>query len=188
MARIGGVQLGRARQAFEPTDTALHEFVRESFPRVQQAWTDRDVETLSGLTTDAYVARARPVIDDLDKKLRVNRIENADLCDVAVSQPEKGAEATQREAYLAFVLRDWLEDLRTTEVVSGDPETLLSFVERWSFRFDDARGWLLDRVSTVWEGRPADGRATLRDLPAGRYSRPQAPARWVEWDGSAWTG
>ncbi len=187
MARTGGVRHGKVKEVFEPSEAALHDCVRDAFPQIQRAWNDRDLDVFSRLATDAYVSRARPVVDELDRNLQINRIEGPDLRDVAVSRPRQDADGTQADAYLAFVLRDWLEDLRTTEIIRGDPEALLSFVERWSFVFDEARGWALDRVSTVWSGGSTNDGVELRGLPAGRYSRRDAPARWVEWDGSAWT-
>jgi predicted lipid-binding transport protein (Tim44 family) len=187
MAKMGLWGPGKAKQLSEPSEAALHETIREVFPAIQRAWTNRDLRVLADLTTDDYVARARPVIDKLDRKLQVNRIEDVQLCDAAVAPARADAGTKRADAYLAFVLRDWLEDLRNNDVIRGDPESLLAFVEHWSFAFDPERGWLLDRVRIVWEGTADSGDVQLCGLPPGRYWRPGGPANWNEWDGSAWS-
>jgi hypothetical protein len=178
---------GRGRgPAADTSISALFARIDTSFPAVQQAWSNRDEEALRPIVSDAYLARSRPVMEGLDRDLQVNRIEGYELRDVRLRARE-GSDEGDVHAYLGFITRDWVEDLRTGQVVRGRPDELVSFVERWTFAPHPERGWVLDKVSPVsrWKGKVPAARL-WKDLPPARYTRREDPDSSEEWDGTRW--
>src|SRR2546430_10896074 len=132
----------------------VHTRVKSSFGAIPRAWSNRDADALETLVSRDYLARARGVIDTQDRDFQVTRLEDDELLDVAVERPGQGAKTVN--AYLAFVARNWLQDLRTGEVLSGSEETLRGFVQRWTFVFEGRDGWVPDRGGFV-RSAPARG-------------------------------
>jgi predicted lipid-binding transport protein (Tim44 family) len=178
-----------ASQAAEAKETAklLHRRLDESFSAVLRAWSNRDVEKMRPYVTEAHLGRAWQAADALDRDYQVNYIKELNLRDVAVSRPAPGAAAEPTPVYVSFVARDWIEDLRTGEVIDGDPETLQAIIERWTFVNEGRRGWVIDRVESVWSAPAEQGGAeSWPGLPAGWYSLRNRPATWREWTGAEW--
>ena len=163
----------------------VHARVKGSFGAIPRAWSNRDADALEKLVSSDYLARARGVIDTQDRDFQVTRLEDDELLDVAVERPGQGAKTVN--AYLAFVARNWLEDLRTGEVLSGSEETLRGFVQRWTFVFEGRIGWVTHRVRSVWTGPAEDlPRGAWPGLKPGWYSRSKRPAAWRRWTGESW--
>jgi predicted lipid-binding transport protein (Tim44 family) len=179
-----------ASEAAEAKETAklLHRRLDESFSAVLRAWSNRDVEKLRPFVSQGHLARANEAADALDREYQVNYIKDLNLRDVAVRRPAAGAgEAEPAEVYVSFVARDWIEDLRTGEAIEGDNERPHAMIERWTFVHEGRRGWVIDRVESVWSAPAEDGGADdWPGLPAGWYSLRNRPASWREWTGSAW--
>jgi hypothetical protein len=171
----------------EDTEIAkqVHERVVRSFKELPRAWSNRDADSLDGLVSTDYLARARAVIDGQDREFQVTRVEDDDLNEVAVERPPNGAQTVN--AYLSFVGRNWLEDLRTGEILSGSEDTMRGFVQRWTFVFEGRKGWVVHRVRSVWTG-PADRQEPRGwpGLPKGWYSRSRRPGAWRRWNGEKW--
>jgi hypothetical protein len=173
-----------------PTDDAeiarqVHESVKRSFGALPRAWSNRDPDALEPLVSTDYLGRARAVIDGQDRDFQVTRVEDDNLHEVAVERPEPGA--TSVNAYLSFLGRNWLEDLRTGEILSGSEDSLRGFVQRWTFVFEGRKGWVVHRVRSVWTG-PADRHEPRGwpGLPKGWYSRSRRPGAWRRWNGEKW--
>jgi hypothetical protein len=135
-----------------------------------------------------HLYRAREAADALDRDFQVNRIEDLDLRDVAVLRPsDDDSPAEPVCAYVAFRARDWIEDVRTGEVLDGDAGAPQAFTERWTFVSEGRRGWVIDQVESMWTGS-AEGSALEEwpGLPAGSYSRRDRPSTWRRWDGARW--
>jgi hypothetical protein len=135
-----------------------------------------------------HLARARDTLDQLDRDFQVNYVEDLELKDIAVQRPSgNAATAEPVYAYLAFVARDWIEDLRTGEVIEGDAGEQQAFLERWTFVSEGRRGWVVDNVESVWSGSQEQAASQAwPGLPAGFYSRRNRPSAWRQWDGSSW--
>ena len=129
----------------------LHARVVESFEPVLHAWSNRDSDEMRPYVSDAYLDRTIDSLEELENDFQFNSIEELDLKDVAVRRPS-GDEGEAVEAYLAFLARDWIEDLRTGEVIDGDSSEVRAFLERWTFVREGRRGWVIDRVESVWTG------------------------------------
>ena len=166
----------------------VHARVVEHFTTILRAWSQRDLDTMRPHVSSDFLERARSALDGLERDFQVNCIEDMRLRDVVVEHPGDAVPAGPVRAYVAFDARDWVEDLRTREVVGGNATVLLAFIERWSFVPERRRGWVIDRVESEWTG-PAEGldQDDWPGLPAGRYSRRGRPSSWSEWDGAGWT-
>lgn len=171
----------------DPVEIAqqVHEAVSEAFNAIPRAWSNRDADALEGLVSTDYLARARAVIDSQDREFQVTRVEDDRLREVAVEQPDAGAASVN--AYLAFVARNWLEDLRTGETLSGSEDTLRGMVQRWTLVFEGRNGWVVHRVRSLWTGpaEPIEERG-FPGLELGWYSRSKRPGAWRRWNGEKW--
>ena len=165
----------------------LHGRVEDSFSAVLHAWNNRDAGAMRPYVSRAYLERARRELEVLDRKFHVNRIEDVELRNIAVRRPHEGARAEPIEAYVEFVARIWLEDLRSGELLGGDPASARAFTQRWSFIFRPGRGWVTDSAESVWTA-PAEQAITEEwpGLPPGWYSTRGRPSLWQRRDGSAW--
>lgn len=163
----------------------VHAAVDESFRAIPRAWSNRDPEALEPLVSSDYLVRARAVIDSQDREFQVTRVEDERLRQVAVDRTDDGASTVN--AYLAFVARNWLEDLRTGEILAGSEDTLRGLVQRWTFVFEGRKGWVVHRVRSLWTGPAApieDG--GFPGLELGWYSRSKRPGAWRRWNGEKW--
>jgi pSer/pThr/pTyr-binding forkhead associated (FHA) protein/predicted lipid-binding transport protein (Tim44 family) len=165
----------------------LHGRLQESFSDVLHAWSNRDPDLMRPYVSQAHLERARAAADQLDREYQVNYIKALDLRDVAVRRPPDDRPGGPVEVYLSFVARDWIEDLRTGEVLEGDSSELQAFTERWTFVREGRRGWVIDFVESMWTG-PAEGTdpEDWLGLPPGSYTRRARPATWRQWDGVEW--
>jgi pSer/pThr/pTyr-binding forkhead associated (FHA) protein len=166
----------------------LHSRVVESFAPVLHAWSNRDVDEMRPYVSDAYLDRTIDALEELENDFQINSIEELDLKDVAVRRPSGGeAERGPVEAYLAFLARDWIEDLRSGEVLDGDSSEIRAFLERWTFVREGRRGWVIDRVESVWTGSLDEAASQAwPGLPSATYSRRNRPSTWRRWDGTRW--
>ena len=152
------------------------------------AWSNRDAEKMRPYVSRAHLQRARQAAEELDRLFQVNYVRDLDLRDVAVPRPE--GDEVQRgvaDVYVSFVARDWIEDLRSGEVVEGESGELQAFTERWTFVREGRHGWVIDAVQSVWTA-PAEGTdpEDWLGLPPGWYSRRSRPSSWRHWDGAIW--
>jgi predicted lipid-binding transport protein (Tim44 family) len=163
--------------------------VAESFGPIWRAQENRDAELMRPYVSEGYLDRSQQQFDELDRAAQIHCIEEDELHDVAVVRPEGQGQIETAEAYLLFYVRHSTVDLRTGEVIAGDAVARRAWTARWTFVFEPDRDWVVDRLSAIW--RAPNGRKPARGkwpgLPAGWYSRRDAPAEWVYWDGSAWS-
>jgi pSer/pThr/pTyr-binding forkhead associated (FHA) protein len=166
----------------------LHARLSDSFSEVLHAWSNRDPEKMRPFVSQAHLHRAREAADQLDRDFQINYIKGLELRDVAVRRPTSAdPQAEPAEVYVSFVARDWIEDLRSGEVIEGEAEEPQAFTERWTFVLEGRRGWVIDRVEAVWSG-PAEGTdpEDWLGLPPGSYSRRARSTAWRHWDGVVW--
>jgi predicted lipid-binding transport protein (Tim44 family) len=165
----------------------LHGRLQESFSDVLHAWSNRDPDLMRPYVSQAHLDRAREAADQLDREYQVNYIKALELRDVAVRRPPDDRPGGPVEVYVSFIARDWIEDLRSGEVLEGDSSELQAFTERWTFVREGRRGWVIDFVESMWTG-PAEGTdpEDWLGLPPGSYTRRARPATWRQWDGVEW--
>ena len=176
--------------AISAAETAkeLHARVVESFEPVLHAWSNRDAESMRPYVSDAYLDRTYEALEELENDFQINSIEDLDLKDVAVRRPSgDGSGGEPIEAYLAFLARDWIEDLRNGEVLDGDSSEVRAFLERWTFVREGRRRWVIERVESVWTGTLDEAASQAwPGLPPASYSRRNRPSTWRRWDGTRW--
>jgi len=173
--------------AAEAVAKVLHRRLDESFSEVLHAWSNRDPEKMQPYVSRAHLERAREAADQLDRDYQINYIKGLELRDAAVRRPAGDPRAEPLEVYVSFVALDWIEDLRSGEVIDGDASEPQAFTERWTFVEEGRRGWVIDVVEAVWSG-PAEGTdpEDWLGLPPGSYSRRSRPSAWRHWDGVVW--
>jgi predicted lipid-binding transport protein (Tim44 family) len=161
--------------------------VANNFTLILRDWSNRNAEAMAPGVSSRYLAWARDALDALDREFQINGIADAELRDVALARPSDEAATGPVDAYLGFVARDWKEDLRTGEILDGDATAPRAFTKRWTFVSEGRRGWVVDRIESVWTG-PVEEMAEggWPGLPAGWYSTKEDPSAWRQWDGSAW--
>jgi hypothetical protein len=167
----------------------LHGRVADSFVPILRAWSNRDLGLLRPHVSQDYFDRAAKSMDELDENYQMHRTEDDELLDVVVERPLEDEPPDTAAAYLSFVSRYWSVDLRTGEVLAGDPDSAQACTARWTFVFERRRGWVADRLESVWAGPAPDGRMPAQEwpaLPAGWYSQAKSPGEWTYWDGAAW--
>lgn len=165
----------------------LHGRVADSFAPILRAWSNRDLGLLRPHVSEEYFERAAKSMDELDENYQMHRTEDDDLLDVAVERPLEDEPTDVAAAYLWFVARYWSVDLRTGKVIAGDPDSLRACTVRWTFVFEGRRGWVADRLESLWaapDDRPSDHEWPA--LPPGWYARARTPEEWMYWDGAAW--
>jgi hypothetical protein len=170
------------------TAARLHERVDESFGPIWLAQENRDIEVLRPYVSQAYVERSEQAFDALDRAAQMHEIEDDELRDVAVARPDGETFDDTAQVYLLFSVRHSTIDLRTGEVLSGDPAPR-AWTACWTLVRESRSGWVVDRLAAVWRGEPKRRLAPGKwpGLPAGWYSRRDRPSEWAYWDGTAWS-
>jgi hypothetical protein len=148
-------RMRRWRWRYSTDPEGLRACVVECFGPVQLLWANRNGEALADYVSEPMGARLKEEFDELDRNLAAHRIEDLALHDVRVAVPA-AADSDSFTAQVSFSAREWTEDLRTgtpIDVGEGRPERM-TFEQRWRFVRRDARGWVVDRVTTL-EASPA---------------------------------
>jgi hypothetical protein len=137
---------------WDPKDLAKR--VRGCFPPIQESWEHRRIEESRPYVSDALYERHRMQLEGLEKQGRVNRISNPQLHDVEIVRIHNVADDGEDRfvAYIACSARDWVEDVKTGEVVNGNKQTRSQFEQYWSFSRHPEHGWVLDEIQQRSEG------------------------------------
>ncbi|MEA2390484.1 MAG: hypothetical protein QOK31_593 [Solirubrobacteraceae bacterium] len=172
------------------TDKAkgLHQRVALAFPALRRAWSNRDAEPVRHFLSEASRTQLADAFDALDREFLAIRIEDVELVEAVVRRPRGSNVASHPESvYVSYRAAVWVENLRTGAPVEH-PSAPRGFVQHWRLGFDYREGWLVESIATLWEGA-ADALSpdNWPELPEGWYSRAARPAKFREWDGSAWT-
>ena len=132
----------------------LEKRVRACFPPIQKSWEDRRIEESRAYVSDALYERHSMQLEGLEKQGRVNRISNPQLHDVEIVRIYNVADDGEDRfvAYIACSARDWVEDIKTGEVVNGNKQTRSQFEQYWSFSRHPEHGWVLDEIQQRSEG------------------------------------
>src|SRR3954468_16881769 len=94
----------------------LHDRVAKSFGPIWRAQENRDPELMRTYVSDGYLERTQQQFDDLDRNAQIHCIEDDELEDGAVGNPEGEGMIETAEASLLFYVRHSTMDLRTGEV------------------------------------------------------------------------
>ena len=187
MGALSRTQVGGQEGEALETAALLHERVDESFGPIWRAQENRDADLLRPHVSQAYLERSEESFDTLDRAAQMHQIDDDELHDIAVARPEGDAFDGTAQVYLLFSVRHSTVDLRSGQVVSGDPAPR-AWTACWTYVQEPRRGWVVDRLAALWRARdkrrPAPGK--WPGLPAGWYSHRERPSEWLYWDGGAW--
>jgi predicted lipid-binding transport protein (Tim44 family) len=114
-------------------ENRFNDMVMDVFFRIQGAWMNRDLTSVSGLLTDEM---RRVFQEDLDRLLRdrqINRLENIAVRNVEISEAwqESGQEYITTLIYANLL--DYTTDDASGAVVSGSKTEPVKFEEYWTF-------------------------------------------------------
>lgn len=141
--------LGHIRQ-LDPyfDENRFNDSVMDNFFKIQGAWMNRDLSTVSLLLTDEMKGVFQSDIDQLLRDKRVNRLENIAVRNVEIAEvwQESGQDFITASIYANLL--DYTTDDTTGAVVSGSKTDPVKFEEFWTFtRAVGNNPWKLSAIS-----------------------------------------
>ena len=136
---------------WDPDD--LKQRVYECFYPIQWSWEKRDVESSRPFVSDSLYERHRLQLEGLEKQHRRNRIADLALHEVELVRMHNVTDDSEDRfvAYIGCSARDWVEDVRTGQVVNGNAAAPTYFQQYWSFSRHPEYGWVLDEIQQASE-------------------------------------
>lgn len=107
--------------------------VMDNFFKIQGAWMNRDLSSVSSLLTDQMRRTFQEDIDRLLREKRVNRLENIAVRTVEISEAWQEQGQDYITALIYANLLDYTTDDATGQVVSGSKTDPVKFEEFWTF-------------------------------------------------------
>jgi predicted lipid-binding transport protein (Tim44 family) len=107
--------------------------VMDIFFKVQGAWMNRDLSSVSNLLTDEMRGIMQADLDGLIREKRVNRLENIAVRNVEVSEAWQESGKDFITALIYANLLDYTTDDSTGAVVAGSKTDPVKFEEYWTF-------------------------------------------------------
>ena len=111
----------------------FNDTVMDNFFKIQGAWMNRDLSSVSGILTDEMRGIIQKDIDALLRDKRVNRLENIAVRSVEVSEAWQESGRDFITAMIYANLLDYTTDDSTGAVVSGSKTEPVKFEEYWTF-------------------------------------------------------
>lgn len=128
-------------------ETAFQDMVMNHFFRIQAAWMNRDLSSVSGLLTDEMRTIMQGDIDQLLKEKKINRLENIAVRKVEIAEAWQEAGQDYITALVHANLLDYTTDETTGDVVSGSRTEPVRFEENWTFvRSVGSNPWQLSGI------------------------------------------
>jgi predicted lipid-binding transport protein (Tim44 family) len=111
----------------------FNDSVMDMFFKIQGAWMNRDLSTVSGTLTDEMKRIFQTDLDQLLRDKQVNRLENIAVRNVSVTEvwQESGQDYITTMIYANLL--DYTTDELTGAVVSGSKTDPVKFEEFWTF-------------------------------------------------------
>jgi predicted lipid-binding transport protein (Tim44 family) len=129
-----GMGLANIRQ-IDPSfdENRFNDSVMDMFFKIQGAWMNRDLSTVSGILTDEMKRIFQTDLDQLLRDKQINRLENIAVRTVSVSEvwQESGQDYITTMIYANLL--DYTTDELTGAVVSGSKTDPVKFEEFWTF-------------------------------------------------------
>jgi predicted lipid-binding transport protein (Tim44 family) len=128
-------------------ETAFQDLVMDYFFRIQAAWMNRDLSSVSGLLTDEMRTIMQGDIDQLLKDKQINRLENIAVRKVEIAEAWQESGQDYITALVHANLLDYTTDEATGAVVSGSTTEPVRFEENWTFvRSVGSNPWKLSGI------------------------------------------
>lgn len=100
----------------------MEEHIANLYPRLQHAWTDKDLEAVRPLLSEKLYAQLDRQLDELRHAHRTNKVDDITVMDVQLSGWYEEGDNVSVVALVQTRIKDYVVDDRTGEVVSGDPK------------------------------------------------------------------
>ena len=113
--------------------TRFNDSVMDTFFKIQGAWMNRDLASVSPLLTDEMRLAMQGDIDQLLRDKKVNRLENIAVRTVEISEAWQESGKDFITALIYANLLDYTTDDATGAVVSGSKTDPVKFEEYWTF-------------------------------------------------------
>lgn len=129
-------------------ENRFNDSVMDNFFKIQGAWMNRDLSTVSGLLTNEMRGIFQADIDQLLRDKRINRLENIAVRNVEIAEvwQESGHDFITASIYANLL--DYTTDDSTGSVVSGSKTDPVKFEEYWTFtRPVGNNQWQLSAIS-----------------------------------------
>jgi predicted lipid-binding transport protein (Tim44 family) len=129
-------------------ESRFNDSVMDMFFRIQGAWMNRDLTTVSEILTDEMKRIFQTDLDQLLLDKQINRLENIAVRNVLVTEvwQESGQDYITTSIYANLL--DYTTDERTGAVVSGSKTDPVKFEEFWTFTsFFGNNQWRLTSIS-----------------------------------------
>jgi len=114
-------------------ETRFNDSVMDTFFKIQGAWMNRDLSSVSGLLTDEMRLALQGDVDQLLRDQKVNRLENIAVRSVEISEAWQESGKDFLTAMIYANLLDYTTDATTGAVVSGSKTDPVKFEEYWTF-------------------------------------------------------
>ena len=158
--------------------------VYDCFYPIQWSWEKRDVDSSRAFVSDSLYERHRLQLEGLEKQHRRNRIADLALHEVELIRMHNVTDDSEDRfvAYIGCSARDWVEDVRTGQVVNGNATAPTYFQQYWSFARHPEHGWVLDEIQQASEAEYHETAPIVDDdtgppanEPVARSSRSEPP-------------
>ena len=146
--REGSAPAGNAIPAFD--EKGFKDNVMDMFFRIQAAWMNRDLSSVSGLLNDRMKSYLQEDIDRLISGRRINRLENIAVrnVDITESWREDGFDCATARIYATIL--DYTVDEANGTVIEGSKTEPVKFEEFWTFeKSSNGGGWQLAAINQV---------------------------------------
>jgi predicted lipid-binding transport protein (Tim44 family) len=129
-----GMGLANIRQ-MDPSfdENRFNDLVMDIFFKIQGAWMNRDLTSVSGILTDEMKRIFQTDLEQLLRDKRVNRLENIAVRNVAVTEAWQEAGQDYVTTMIYANLLDYTTDEQSGAVVSGSKTESVKFEEFWTF-------------------------------------------------------
>jgi predicted lipid-binding transport protein (Tim44 family) len=111
----------------------FNDTVMDHFFKIQGAWMNRDLSSVSSLLTDEMRSIMQKDVDTLIREKRVNRLENIAVRSVEISEAWQESGKDYITAMVYANLLDYTTDDSTGAVLSGSKTDPVKFEEYWTF-------------------------------------------------------
>ena len=129
-----GMGIATIRQTDPSFDeNRFNDSVMDMFFKIQGAWMNRDLSTVSGILTDEMQRIFQTDLDRLLRDKQVNRLENIAVRNVSITEvwQESGQDYITTMIYANLL--DYTSDELTGAIVSGSKTDPVKFEEFWTF-------------------------------------------------------
>ena len=129
------------------SEAAFNDTVMDRFFKIQAAWMNRDLSSVSGMLTEEMRQIFQGDIDQLLKERRVNRLENIAVRKVEIAEAWQESGQDYITALIHANLLDYTTDESSGAVVEGTKNEPVRFEEYWTFTRPVGNGsWQLSAI------------------------------------------